>query len=217
MAYQIPQQLEYKEKIMFGLTFKQLAYALIFGILSLLFFKQINNTFLKFFLAILSSSLGVGFMFLNLGGILKDYWIFFRFQKEVKGSKKLVKFLEIKDLKDDVIINSKNKKIAVIKVRPINFQIKPKEEKDAIMISFQKFLNSLDFPTQILMNTESVELKGYLNSLKSRILDKKFQQLFDKYRTYLESTVSDSKIMNRVFYIVIPESKIGRASCRERV
>ena len=124
-------------------------------------------------------------MFLNLGGILKDYWIFFRFQKEVKGSKKLVKFLEIKDLKDDVIINSKNKKIAVIKVRPINFQIKPKEEKDAIMISFQKFLNSLDFPTQILMNTESVELKGYLNSLKSRILDKKFQQLFDKYMTYL--------------------------------
>jgi hypothetical protein len=31
MAYEIPQQLEYKEKIMFGLNFKQLAYLFVFA------------------------------------------------------------------------------------------------------------------------------------------------------------------------------------------
>ena len=206
MPYQIPQQLAYKEKIMFGLTFKQLVYAFVFGLLSLLFFKRIDGLYLKFTLVILSSALGVGFMFLNLAGILKDYWVFFRFQREVKGSKKLIKFLGIKDVRDSVIINSKNKKIAILKVRPINFTIKPKTERDAILASFQKFLNSLDFPTQILMNTESVELKTYLDSLKSRISEKTFEELFDKYKKHLEATVKDSKIMNRVFYIVIPES-----------
>lgn len=206
MPYQIPQQLAYKEKIMFGLTFKQLGYALLFGALSLLFFKRIDNIYLKFILVILSSALGVGFMFLNLAEILRDYWIFFKFQKEVKGSKKLTKFLGFKDIKDDVIINSKDKKIAVLKIRPINFTIKPKDERDAILASFQKFLNSLDFPTQILMNTESVELKKYLDSLKSRISEKTFEDLFDKYKKHLETTVSSNKIMNRVFYIVIPEA-----------
>ncbi|MBU0761377.1 MAG: ATP-binding protein, partial [Nanoarchaeota archaeon] len=206
MPYQIPQQLAYKEKIMFGLTFKQLAYAFVFGLLSLLFFKRIDGLYLKFSLVILSSALGVGFMFLNLAEILKDYWVFFRFQREVKGSKKLVKFLGIKDIKDNVIINSKNKKIAVLKIRPINFTMKPKTERDAILSSFQKFLNSLDFPTQILMSTESVELETYFDSLESRIPKNTFEELFDKYKKHLESTVKDSKIMNRVFYIIIPES-----------
>jgi len=36
MAYQIPQQLEYKEKIMFGLTFRQLTCAFILGFISLI-------------------------------------------------------------------------------------------------------------------------------------------------------------------------------------
>ena len=37
MSYEIPQQLEYKEKIIFGLTFSQLLYALIFSPLALAF------------------------------------------------------------------------------------------------------------------------------------------------------------------------------------
>ena len=34
MAYQIPQQLEYKEQIIFGLTLRQVIYAIIFGLLA---------------------------------------------------------------------------------------------------------------------------------------------------------------------------------------
>jgi len=205
MPYQIPQQLEYKEKIMFGLTFKQLAYASLFGILSLLFFKRIENDYLKYTLITLSSSLGVGFMFLKLGEKIKDYWAFFRFQKEKKGSPKLRKFLEVNDIDNDLIMMPKKKKIAIIKVRPINFTIKPKKEREAILASFQKFLNSLDFPTQILMNTESIKLETYLDSLEARS-DKAFKKLFNKYKEHLENTVTNSKIMNRVFYIIIPET-----------
>jgi len=104
---------------MFGLTFRQLIYAFIFGLFSLLFFKRVGSEPLKYFLIILSSSLGVGFMFLNLGEKLRDYWNFFRFQKVKAGDPKLNKFLEVKEIKDDLIITSKNKKISIIKIRPI--------------------------------------------------------------------------------------------------
>jgi type IV secretory pathway VirB4 component len=220
MSYQIPQQLEYKEKIMFGLTFKQLSYGFVFGILALLFFKNIPNDYLKYTLMSLSSSLGVCFMFLNLDTLIKNYWIYLKYQKLLKGEYKLKKFLGVKDIGENFILLSGDKKVSVLKIQPINFSIKPKNEREAIMFSFQRFLNSLDFPTQIIMKTESIKLDSYLNSLKSKIEDETFLNIFESYKKHLENVISTKKIMNRVFYIIIPESgniEIQTEICIERL
>jgi len=95
MTYQIPQQLEYKEKIMFGLTFSQLAYAFLFGGISLLMFRRIDNFYLKIILMLISSALGIGFMFLNLSTLIKNYWIFLKFRKVLAGDPKLKKLIGI--------------------------------------------------------------------------------------------------------------------------
>ena len=190
---------------MFGLTFKQLAYAFLFGSISLIFFKRIDDVTLKFIIASFPSMIGLCFMFFDLEGKIKDYWTFFKFRELKKGDLKLEKFLGIKEIKDNVIINSKNKKVAILKINSINFSIKPSNEKEAIMKSFQKFLNSLDFSTQILMNTESIELNKYLNALQSRIKKNEFLGLFEKYKKHLHKIISNNKIMNRAFYLVIPE------------
>jgi type IV secretory pathway VirB4 component len=220
MTYQIPQQLEYKEKIMFGLTFSQLAYALLFAGISLLLFRRIENFYIGVFVALLNSTIGIGFIFLNLSAWIKNYWIFIRFQRVLNKDPKLRNFVGIKSIENDVIITSKNKKVAVLKVLPINFGIRQDTEKDAIIYSFQKFLNSLDFPTQIIMNTESINLDDYINSLESKIEGKKYQELFAKYKEYIHQTITNNKLMNRVFYLVIPEHtniKIQVDICIERL
>ncbi|MDP2924791.1 MAG: ATP-binding protein [Nanoarchaeota archaeon] len=220
MSYQIPQQLEYKEKIMFGLTFKQLSYGFVFGILALLFFKNISNSYIKFTLMFLSSGLGICFMFLNLDTLIKNYRIYLKYRKLSKGDYKLKKFIGVKDIDKDLIVLSNNKKVSVLKIQPINFSIKPKNEREAIMFSFQRFLNSLDFPTQILMKTESIKLDSYLDTLKSKIQDENFMNIFESYKKHLEDVISTKKIMNRVFYIIIPESgdiEIQTEICIERL
>jgi hypothetical protein len=220
MSYQIPQQLEYKEKIMFGLTFKQLSYGFVFGILAILFFKNISNSYIKFTLMFLSSGLGISFMFLNLDTLIKNYRIYLKYRKLSKGDYKLKKFIGVKDIDKDLIILSSNKKVSVLKIQPINFSIKPKNEREAIMFSFQRFLNSLDFPTQILMKTESIKLDSYLDTLKSKIQDENFMNIFESYKKHLEEVISTKKIMNRVFYIIIPESgdiEIQTEICIERL
>ncbi len=58
----------------------------------------------------------------------------------------------------------KEKKIAILKVESINYSIKPEEERKAIIYAFQKFLNSLDFPIQIIMNTGVLDLNAYLKA-----------------------------------------------------
>lgn len=205
MTYQIPQQLEYKEKIMFGLTFQQLAYALLFGVISLIIFRKVDNFSWKIILMLICSTLGIGFMFLNLGRLIMDYWFFWRFRNLKFGQAKLERFIGIKGMEKGHIITSSNKKVAVLRVQPINFSIKPENEKEAIMYSFQKFLNSLDFPTQILMNSEGLELNDYLASLKKRISNSSFREIFEDYEKNIRSVITDNKILNRVFYIVIPE------------
>jgi len=220
MSYQIPQQLEYSEKIMFGLTFKQLLYGFVFGILALLFFKNIPNDYLKYTLISLSSGIGICFMFLDFENLIKNYRIYLNSRKLSKGSYRMRKFLGIKDITKNLIILSGNKKVSVLKIQPINFSIKPKNERESIMFSFQRFLNSLDFPTQILMKTESIKLDSYLNTLKSKIQDKNFLNIFEDYKKHLEEVISTKKIMNRVFYIIIPESgdiEIQTEICIERL
>ena len=249
MAYQIPQQLAYKEKIMFGLTFKQLIYAFLFGSMSIILFKKINNLTLGFILGSIPSIIGLGFIFFNFEQKIKDYYIYLKF-RELKLKRKdtkyslfikkiktlcrkilrrkepkeetndIKKFFGIKEIKDNFIINSKNKKIAVLKVSTINFSMKPSNEKEAVIKSFQKFLNSLDFPTQILMNTESIKLEDYLTSLKSRINQDQFESLFNEYKSHLQNTIKTNKIMNRIFYLIIPEEtdiNIQIMICLERL
>ncbi|MFA5856894.1 MAG: DUF87 domain-containing protein [Candidatus Pacearchaeota archaeon] len=220
MSYQIPQQLEYKEKIMFGLTFKQLLYAFIFGFIDIIFLKNISNDYIKYPLIFVSSSFSICFMFLNLENLIKNYHIYLRNRILKKDDYKLKKYLGIKEINNNLIVLSNNKKVSVLKVQPINFSIKPQNEKDAIIFSFQRFLNSLDFQTQILMKTESIELNDYLESLKSRITEKSFIKIFNSYKEHLKEVISTKKIMNRVFYIIIKEQsdiEIQTEICMDRL
>jgi conjugal transfer ATP-binding protein TraC len=219
MSYQIPQQLQYKEKIMFGLTFKQLAYAFVFGILALSSFRVAGNE-IGTVLALFFIVSGACFVFLNVEDYIKSWAVYLKFRKANKGDEKLEKFLEVKEIENDLIVLDKKKKVAILKIYPMNFGIKPKKEKDTILYSFQKFLNSLDFPTQILMRTEPIDLRTYVESLKSRITRESLVNLFENYKKHLHNLVSSEKIMDRVFYLVIPENgniKIQIDICKDKL
>jgi len=206
MTYEIPQQLEYKEKIIFGLTFKQLAYLFGFApFMLLIFLKTGLPTAFKVIIIGFLGCFAVGFMFLNLDYHLKGWISWFRL-REIKEKAKLKQFSGIKEVKDDLIIRNDNIKLAVLKIEPINFSIKPQGAQEAIISAFQKFLNSLDFPIQIIMNTESLNLNDYFNEIKTKIIQRdKFRTLFEKYKKHIENLISQNDILNRNFYLIIPE------------
>lgn len=115
----------------------------------------------------------------------------------------------------------KEKKIAVLRVESINYSIKPEEERKAIIYAFQKFLNSLDFPIQIIMNTGVLDLNAYLEaSEKKEIKGRVFREIYAEYVKFLKATVWDNSILNKSFYIVIPETtniEIQIRICKERL
>lgn len=201
--YEIPQQLEYKEKIIFNLTFGQLIYAFIFLPIAFFIFFNLNvNIYVRFLLALIPVLIAIGFIFFNLLDHTKNWLEWFKF-REISGEK-IRKLFDIKEIKNDLVFTGKNK-IAILKIEPLNFQIKPKKEQETIIFAFQKFLNSLDFPIQILMTSENLDLNDYLGSLKKRINGKANLDIFNKYKDHMENLVGENSVSNRNFYLAIPE------------
>jgi hypothetical protein len=206
MGYEIPQQLEYKEKIMFGLNFKQLVYLFIFApVIFIIFFKTNLHLAIKIPIMAFFAGLAIGFIFIDLDKHLKN-WYYWYTSKNIELPQKLADFIPLKEIKDSLIITKDNRKLAVLKITPINFSIKPDESKQAIAVAFQKFLNSLDFQIQIIMNTERLDLQEYFSEVSKRIKNtERFNLLFEGYKKHLESITKENDVMNRVFYVIIPE------------
>ena len=76
------------------------------------------------------------------------------------------KFVEIQDIKDDIVILKNGGLRAVCIASSINFELKGSEEQQALIGRFQGFLNSLDFPLQILVNSRKLDIEPYLENLK---------------------------------------------------
>ena len=102
-------------------------------------------------------------------------------------------------------------KISIIKVEPLNFSLKNKEEKTLIISQFQKFLNSLDFPIQILITTDTLNLDTYLAKLEERVeaVSKETQNdytpILDDFKKHMQNIIQNQKLFNRSFYLVVPE------------
>ncbi len=203
MAYEIPQELEYQEKIVFGLTFKQLIFAVIFGSMSLAIMKTTIIIQVRVIIAMIPFCIGLGFMYLDFGTHIKDWWAWKKFRFASIDDYEMENYVGIKNIKDDLIINSDNKKLAILKISPVNFAIKTDEERGAITKSFQKFLNAIDFPIQIIMNTEKLDLKEYFDSLGKS--GAKFTKIIEDYKKNINNATIRENTLNKSFYIVIPE------------
>ncbi len=196
MSYEIPAELEYKEIIMFGLTFMQLVYALIFAVPIIVVLKsELDYVSQSVILALLVGA-ALMFMFFGLTEKLKEIYQY------LKLKQKYHKYLET------------DQKVSVLKIKPINFTIKTDEEKQVIIKTFRKFLNSLNFPIQILIKTEPLKLDEYLNQLQQKSLNK---ELVAGMKKHIGETLND-KVLNKAFYIIIPEkSGLEKKQCMDKL
>ena len=101
--YEIPQQLEYKEKIVFGLTFGQLIYGLIFFPFAFYFFFRLNAPLgVRVFLTFIPVTIASGFMFFDLTRHIRNFISWYKF-REVKLKWILEKLFGVKEIKEDYI------------------------------------------------------------------------------------------------------------------
>lgn len=128
-----------------------------------------------------------------------------------KSSSSTQHYLSIAEIKDDVIVTKGGGLRAALMVSSINFDLKSQKEQDAIIYSYQDFLNSLDFEIQILITSRKLNINNYLEMLRQRAKEHTNELLrlqTEEYVNYIQELVQLSNIMSKIFYIIIPFSPV---------
>lgn len=211
MAYEIPKNLRYEEKIVFGLTFWQFFWLALFGgLAAIVFFKTNLDLLAKACLSVFFMLLGVGFAFLNFGRHLSAYRAYWSSVGEAGFlDKRLRQFVEAQKIENDAIFLRNGSLRAVLEVTPINFSILSEEEKRAVVSAYRDFLNSLDFPVQVVMRTTALNLDDYLFDLRKSVFalnNRELEQQFDSFKEFVQKFILQSNVKNRLFYVVVPYS-----------
>lgn len=117
------------------------------------------------------------------------------------------RFLDIAEIKEDTVVMKDGTLRAVLLVSSINFALKSMDEQSAIVQSYMQFLNGLDFPIQIVIQSRRMNIDDYLAQLrqaeKTQTNELLRRQIAD-YLDYIKQLVALGDIMQKRFYVVIP-------------
>jgi len=116
-------------------------------------------------------------------------------------------YLDIAEIKDDVVIMKDGTLRAVLLVSSINFALKSEDEQNAVINSYVMFLNNLDFMLEIVIQSRELDIDNYLNYLKEKEkqqINKLLKIQTAEYIEYIKELTAMGKIMNKRFYVVVP-------------
>ena len=95
----------------------------------------------------------------------------------------------------------------VIEVSPVNFELKSEEEQDALIDTYESFLNSLPCPLEIVIRIRELDMDKYLTDIKG-LLDGEQEEIYrgqiQNYTEFVQGLVADNRILSRHFYVVLP-------------
>lgn len=128
------------------------------------------------------------------------------------------RYLPFTQVRENIMIMKDNSSRIVLKCSPINFLLKSSEEQDSIIISFQRFLNSLNFPIQIIVRSTKLDIDSYLANLKDKAIKQEnplLQNQTYEYIEYLKKLIEVAQIMKKEFFIVVPYDEIEGNSVKD--
>jgi len=135
--------------------------------------------------------------------------------KEIGSSKagpSVQRYLDINEIREDLLVMKDGTLRAVILVSSINFALKSEDEQNAIIAAYVSFLNNIDFPLQIVIQSRELNIDNYLNSLKDR-QKRQTNELLKiqtaEYIQYVNELIAMGKIMSKRFYIVVPYNPLS--------
>ncbi len=138
-------------------------------------------------------------------------------EKKLRRQKTAVstqQYLDILEIRDDTVVLKDGTIRAVLLVASINFSLKSDEEQEAVIGAYTSFLNTIDFPLQIVIQSRRLDIDNYLESIKTIEKDQKNELLklqIRDYRQFVTEFVQQADIMTKRFYVVIPYSpKVDR-------
>jgi type IV secretory pathway VirB4 component len=116
-------------------------------------------------------------------------------------------FVPVQEVRDGIVVMKDGTLCTVVLVSSINLSLKSYDEQKATLESFQNFLNTIDFPIQIVVQSRRYDIRPYILTLENRLKEQTEQLLQVQTREYIQfiQTFTDQvNIMRKSFFVVIP-------------
>ena len=127
----------------------------------------------------------------------------------IKDARATQDFVPIEEVRDGIVILKDGSMRAIVMTSSLNFALKGADEQEAILSQFQNFLNSLEFPVQIFIQSRDLDIRPYIALLEERYKEQTNDLMQIQTREYIEFVkkfVEDTNIMSKHFFIVVPYS-----------
>lgn len=122
-------------------------------------------------------------------------------KKVFSKSNSVQDWLPVEKIFDNGIIKLKNNKyIKIIKIIPINFNLKSQLEKEAVLNSYKIFLKTCNFDLQILIQSKKEDLSNNIECLRK---NNYYEEIKEKYINYINELNNISKSANKNFFLII--------------
>lgn len=129
-----------------------------------------------------------------------------------KPNQSTQKYLDIAEIRDDIVILNDGTVRGVLLISSINFDLKSEDEQRAIIGGYVSFLNTLDYPLQIVIQSRPLNIDDYLDRLKKVEKEQTNESLRMQtvdYRQFINELLTLEKIMSKKFFVVVPYSAVG--------
>jgi len=115
--------------------------------------------------------------------------------------------INIKGVRSNILLLPNDQYRVVIEASPVNFELKSEEEQDALIDTYESFLDSLPCPLEIVVRIRELDMDKYLADIQE-LLHEEEEQIYrsqiENYTEFVQSLVADNKILSRHFYVVLP-------------
>lgn len=121
------------------------------------------------------------------------------------------RFLDIYDITDDVLLLKDGSSSIVLTVNAMNFGLLAEPEQDAIMYAYAGLLNSLNYPIQIVIRSQTKDVTNYLNLLKDeeeKMVSDVKRNWISRYRSFVSELIKDRNVLDKKFYVVVSASSL---------
>lgn len=116
-------------------------------------------------------------------------------------------FVPIQEVRDGIMVLKDGSLASAMLVSSINLSLKSYDEQRAVLLQFQSFLNTIDFPIQIVVQSRRYDVRPYILTLENRLRDQMEPLLQVQTREYIQfiQTFTDQvNIMRKTFFVVVP-------------
>lgn len=138
--------------------------------------------------------------------------------KKIKKQSTTQSWIPIERILNNGLIQTKSKYIKILKVSPINYNLKSDLEKQAILNSYKVFLKTCNFDIQILIQSSKENLEKNISNIQKNVKKKEnryLAKLAEDYIEYINQINISKKSSSKNFYLIVSKENVKEQEYNE--